>query len=262
MSIFSKVLIFLDSKMIRPEMYSWFHIMFLVILVLAILLVKFKYHNLSNENIKKILFGYALTCLLLEIYKQINFSFHYDLIHTWWSFQWYAFPFQFCSTPMYVALIAALTKSKKLEQACYTFLATYGVIAGMAVMLYPSTVFVNTIGINIQTMIHHASMVFIGLLLLINNKIKYDFKALGSAALVFTICVFIALFLDLSTYYLNIDGGLSMFFISPFHKSSLPVFSIIYTKVNYVLFLLTYIGLFSFGAFLILKAKQLIKLFC
>ncbi|HOP65636.1 MAG TPA: hypothetical protein PLX66_01230 [Bacilli bacterium] len=78
-----KFLMFLDNKMIRPEMYGWFHIMFLIILVGSILLIKFKYHNLSNKNIKYILLIYSIVCLLFEVYKQINFSFNYDSFHTW-----------------------------------------------------------------------------------------------------------------------------------------------------------------------------------
>lgn len=259
MNIFEKILILLDSDMIKPEMYGWFHIMFLIILLLSILIIKFKFNKLNNKKIKKILLIYSIVCLLLEVYKQINFSFNYNLIDTWWEFQWYAFPFQFCSTPMYVALIASLTKNKRIENACYVFLSTYGLIAGIAVMLYPSTVFINTIGINIQTMIHHSSMVFIGALLLINNKIKYTFKSLISGMIVFTICVLIALYIDISTYYLSIDNGLKMFFISPFHESSLPIFNIIYSKVNYILFLIIYILIFTFGAYIVLLFNNLIK---
>lgn len=259
MSFLNKILIFLDSNMVKPNMYGWFHIMFLVLLVLSILIIRFKYNMLDNNKIKKVLLISSLICIILEIYKQINFSFNYDNIHTWWSYQWYAFPFQFCSTPMYIALIAALTKNSKIERACYTFLATYGVIAGISVMLYPSTVFVDTIGINIQTMIHHSMMVFIGIFLIINNKMQYNLKSLLNGTTVFVICVFIALIINISTYYLNINEGLQMFFISPFHLSSLPIFNIIYSKVNYIIFLIIYILAFTFGAYLILLISKLLK---
>ncbi len=160
---------------------------------------------------------------------------------------------------MYVALIAALTKNPKIKKATYTFLATYGLIAGIAVMLYPSTVFIGTIGINIQTMIHHGSMVFIGFLLLINNKTKYSLKDFFPGMMVFIACVLVALTIDVSTYYLGIDGGLKMFFISPFHESSLPVFCDIYHKTNYFIFLFIYILFFSSGSFAVLKITEIIK---
>ena len=75
----------------------------------------------------------------------------------------------------------------------------------------------------------------------------------------FITCVLIALIMDISTYYLHINNGLEMFFISPFHESSLPIFNIIYSKVNYILFLIIYILAFSFGAYLILLISKLLK---
>lgn len=259
MNVFEKVLIFLDGSMTKPQMYGWFHLLSLFVLFISIILIKIKYNKLDNTKIKKILVIYSVICLVFEVYKQINFSFNYDQLHSWWEYQWYAFPFQFCSCPMYIALIAGLTKNKKLEAALYTFLATYGLIAGIAVMIYPSTVFVETIGINIQTMFHHGAMVFIGFLLILNNKIKHDFKALLSTISVFSSCVFIALLIDISTYYLKINDGLKMFFISPFHQSELPVFSLIYDKVSYPIFLIIYIAIFSLGAFIILMLTKPIK---
>jgi hypothetical protein len=234
MNLFEEILKALDKKMVEPQMYGWFHILFLIILISSILIVKLKYNNLSDKSIKRILLIYSIVCITFEIYKQLNFSFNYDDIKTWWSYSWYAFPFQFCSVPMYVALIAALTKNSKVTKSIYTFLATYGLIAGLSCMIYPSTVFVDTIGINIQTMVHHGSMVFIGALLLINNKVEYTLKSLLSSLFVFLICLSIALVIDITTYYVGIDGGLEMFFISPFHTSSLPVFSIIYEKVYHI----------------------------
>lgn len=259
MNIIEKILIFLDSRMKEPTIYGWFHIMFLGIIILLTIIIKKKYSNLSIDKIKKVLLGYALLCLSLEVYKQINFSFNYDEVSTWWSYQWYAFPFQFCSVPMYIALIAGLTKNKKVENACFAFLGTYSLIAGLSCMLYPETVFINTIGINVQTMVHHGSMVVIGFFLLMNNKIEYNLKSLYNATIVFAVCVATALVIDISTYYIGIDGGLKMFFISPFHQSTLPVFSIIYDKVPYLVFLLIYLLLFYLGAFLILKVAQLVS---
>ncbi|MCK7485244.1 MAG: hypothetical protein MZU97_06565 [Bacillus subtilis] len=64
---------------------------------------------------------------------------------------------------MYVALFAGLTKNKKIQQALINFLqGPTGMFAGLAVMLYPNDVFITTIGINIQTMVHHGAMMVVG----------------------------------------------------------------------------------------------------
>lgn len=253
MNVLRQILIFLDANMTPPVSYGWFHWLFLVLTLAALLLIAFRYRNLNDQKIKKALLIYAIITLSFEAYKQINFSFNYDATSSWWVYQWYAFPFQFCSTPMYVALIGALTKNKNIEKACFAFLGTFGLTAGLAVMLYPVTVFVDTIGINIQTMVHHSSMILVGFLLIANRMVKNDRKTMISALSVFLILVVIAIAIDVSTYYIGINNGLEMFFISPFHDSSLPVFNIIYQHVPYLIFLLIYISVFSFGSYILYK---------
>lgn len=257
MNYFERLLIFLDANMKQPVSYGWFHWLFLILTIIILVVIFFRYRNFDNRQIKRILLIYAIITLSLEVYKQINFSFNYDATLTWWSYQWYAFPFQFCSTPMYIALIGAVTKNKTIEKACYAFLATFGLTAGLAVMLYPATVFVDTIGINFQTMIHHSSMIIIGFLLIANQKVAHDRKSLILALDVFLICVAIAISIDVSTYFIGINNGLEMFFISPYHDSSLPVFNIIYQKVPYLLFLVIYIASFALGSYILFRIFHL-----
>ena len=260
MNFFEKMLIILDSSMKEPTMYGWFHIMFLILMISTIIFLAIKYKHPSEKQTKNVLLIYGVTCIVLEILKQINFSFNYEGINTWWSYQWYIFPYQFCSTPMYVALVAALTKNKKLQKSLYAFLATYGLIAGLSCMIYPSTVFIDTIFINIQTMVHHGSMVIIGMFMITSKSIDFNFKTIKDAAKVFIVLIMIALLIDISTYYIGIDNGLEMFFISPFHTSALPVFNIIYDKVPYIVFLIIYILSFTIGCSIpILIAKGCIK---
>ena len=78
----------------------------------------------------------ALVVILLEIYKQINYTFSYEGAITF-DYQWYAFPFQFCSTPMYVGLLVGLFRKGKIHDALCAYLATYAVFAGLCVMIYP-----------------------------------------------------------------------------------------------------------------------------
>lgn len=253
MNFIERLLIFLDANMTPPTIFSWFHWLFLILTVITLLTIFYRYRHLNDHQIDKILLFYALLCFALEAYKQINFSFNYDATSTWWSYQWYAFPFQFCSTPMYIALITSLSKNRFVKKSGYAFLATFGLTAGFAVMLYPATVFVDTIGINIQTMIHHSSMVVIGFLLIANQKVRNDLETMKLALNVFVILVSVAIAIDVSTYYIGINNGLEMFFISPYHDSSLPVFNIIYQQFPYIVFLIIYIASFSLSSYLLYR---------
>ena len=184
------ILEFLDSKMTKPLLYksfseSWFHYLFLLILVIGFYFAVTKMKNLNRKSLNKVFLTYALVLWVFEIYKQIIFTYQAD-----WNYQWYAFPFQFCSVPMFVALIIPFIKNEKLYDGMQTFLGTFAFFAGTAVMIYPSTVFVTTIGINIQTMIHHGVMSVIGLGLLV-NVINLNWKSFLRSMLVFLFLIVI-----------------------------------------------------------------------
>ncbi len=70
-------------------------------------------------------------------------------------------------------------------------------IAGLAVMIYPNDVFVRYLGIDIQTMMVHGSMLAFGIHCLVTNKVKFEFKTALMAALVFMVFASIALILDI-----------------------------------------------------------------
>ncbi len=252
MNQLEKILSFLQSfKMIKPTNYSWFHIVCLIITILITIILIYK-----KPSKKKTMLIISIIMVLFETYKQLSFSYSNGT----WNYQWYGFPFQFCATPMYVALIAGLTKNKKIEECCYSFLATFGLIAGVSVMLYPNTVFVEEVLINIQTMQHHGFMVVMGTYILATHTVNRKYKeVIKEGFSVFLIFVAFALILDIVTYYLNIDGGLKMFFISPFHTSELPVFNIIYEKVPYIIFLLLYLFAFFLGGSIMYEFAKLIK---
>lgn len=236
MNILEKIIKFLQFEMNKPTSYGWFHIMCLLITIIVIyILIK------KRPNLKKTILSISVIMLLFEVYKQLSFSYSGEI----WKYQWYAFPFQFCSIPMYVAFNAGIAKNKNIESFCYSFLATYGLVAGICVMFYPNDVFVKETLINIQTMVHHGSMVIMGVYILSNKVLTNRKETFIKALSVFLVSVALALLIDISTFYFHIDEGLKMFFISPYHKSTLPVFNIIYDKVPYAIFLLLYVLSFS-----------------
>ena len=240
----------LQFTMNKPDMYGVFHIMSLIsVILLSIILIK------HAKNKKKTIFIMSSIMLMFEVYKQLSFSYN-DFS---WSYSWYAFPYQFCSTPMYVGFLYSLIKNKKVSEYLECFLMTYALSAGVCVMLYPSTVFVREAMINIQTMIHHGFMVVMGLYLLFKeNNIKHIYN---KAFTVFFLLSSIAIISNIITYYVGIDNGLELFYISPFHNSTLPIFSIIDEHAPYIVFIISYYLIFSIGSMLPIGIKRLFQKF-
>lgn len=260
MSFLQNVLRLLDLEMETPGLYGWFHLLSLAVTILITAYLCVCHKNDRPETVRRIVLLTAVVVAFLELYKQINYSFTYTdgIVY---DYQWYAFPFQFCSTPMYIGLLAGLTKKGKIHNAACAYLATYSIFAGVCVMLYPSTVFVRTIGINIQTVICHGSMIWIGIYLLATGYVKVEHKTILRAIPVFVVCVTLAAIGNELAYQTGLleTEDFNMFFISPYCDPHLPVYSLVQGVVPFPLCLVIYVLGFSVAAYLMLLAAIGIK---
>ncbi len=259
MKILTFILELLDTRINAPKMLGGFHILWLFITAAATILLC-RYFR-EERYIDKVVFITSVTAIVLEVYKQINYTFSVQDGVIVADYQWYAFPFQFCSMPMYVGLLASLLKKGRVKNALYAFLGTYGLFAGLCVMIYPNDVFCSILGINIQTMICHGSMVAIGIYLLYSGRVKPAHKTALKAMAVFAIAVGTAAILNELAFLVGIvpTETFNMFFISPHCEPSLPVYSLVQSVVPFPFCLIIYILAFSLAAYIILLVSMLIK---
>lgn len=132
---------------------------------------------------------------------------------------------------MFVALIAAYLKPSKFRDALYMFLATYGLFSRFAVMLYPVSVYTTTLGINIQTMVHHGGMAVMGMVLL-SNHVKLKFSSFVYGSYVFVTLTWIAIMFNGIHNTCIQEGTFNMFFINPLYRSEIPVLSLFQPLVS------------------------------
>jgi uncharacterized membrane protein YwaF len=255
MNFFETVLNFLNAQMATPKPYGWFHLLFFGIMIALAIFIVAKYKNGEDKQTRKILLIFAIVMLILEVYKQLNFTYSNG-----WDYQWYAFPFQFCSVPMYIFLMTALIKTGKVQDALFAFLATYALFAGLAVMLYPNTVFIGTIGINIQTMVHHGLIFVAGVYLIASGRVKLKHKTMLKAASVFFIVVTIAFIMNEVSHILNIGETFNMFFISRYEDNHLPILSQVFQTAPYPVFLAAYILGFTLVSYIILICAKVVSI--
>lgn len=260
MVVVQRILSFLDYEMKTPRLFGWFHIVSLILVAVVTFFLCYR-HKQDNENrVRSVVLTTALLVIALEIYKQINYSFSYTNGITF-DYQWYAFPFQFCSTPMYIGLLAGLLPQCKLRDALYCYLATFAVFAGAAVMVYPGDVFVKTVGINIQTMICHGSMICIGVYLFYTGAVKLEHKTLLKAVAVFSCTLSIAVIMNEIAHATGLleRETFNMFFVSRYCEPSLPVYSVVQGIIPYPWSLLIYILGFSAAAYVMLLLAMMIS---
>jgi len=262
MNTFEKIVYALQADMETPATFGLWHIISFVLMIGLCVLLLWRFGNASDKTLRYILLITWGVVFLAEVYKQIVFSFDFDGTTASWSYTWYAFPFQFCSTPLYALPLAAFLKEGKVRSAVLTFLSTFSLFAGLAVMIYPNDVFISLIGINVQTMLHHGSQVVIGVLIAYHERHRIGKRQFLHGVTVFAAFALIAMVLNIAMHYIHlahgIDATFNMFFISPFHDCTLPVLSIFYPLLPYPLFLICYLIGFSLVAALIYGIQYII----
>lgn len=249
MNYLIRFLSFLHSDMKVPQPYGPFHLLF-CFLAIAGGVVLYRRMKPTETNVRRLLLITSVVSILLEIYKQIVFTFAVENGTIVLEFTWHAFPWQFCSTPMYVGLLAALIKNRRVHHILCAYLGSFALFAGTAVMAYPNSVFIDTIGINIQTMICHGVMVTNGIYLLHSGYVQSSRGTLRRAMPVFAVMVGIACLLNEVVYHFDLSNGevFNMFYISQHFDPHLPVYSLIQERLPFFPSLLIYILGFTAAA--------------
>ena len=259
----AEILEILDAEMAEPGLYGWFHNMWLILTAAATILLCKLFREGTPKQVSAVVLSVALAVIFLEIYKQVNYTF---IVEEDGSisrdYQWYAFPFQFCSTPMYVGLLAGILRKGRVHKSLCAYLATYAIFAGVAVMFYPGDVFVQTIGINIQTMICHGSMIVVGVYLLYTGYVKVEMKSVLRAMPVFAVAVAMAAVMNEIAYYTGLTktDTFNMFFVSRHFDSTLPVYGAVHQALPFPLNFIVYILGFTAAASIIMLMAMGVKM--
>ena len=252
MKFFEKILYALQAQMETPKPWGWFHIMWIVLVVISLAILFNLRKKYSNKQLKIVLGIYGIIALILEVTKQIIWSFNYNEITNivTWDYQWYAAPFQLCTTPIFASIICLFLKeNSKIRKGLLAYMAYVTILGSFMTMIIPDSCFTSDIVINIHTMWLHLGSLVVSIYLLMSGAVKIDKQTFKSAFYVFLVFVIIAEILNIGIYNSRILNGetFNMFYISPYFTSTLPVFNIIQENVPFMLFLLIYIIAISLG---------------
>lgn len=259
----NKVFDLLQKEMPEPAAFGWFHCMWIGFMIIAIIGLYLQRKKHSEKQLKWVLGVYGITALVLETLKQLSWSYNMDDMtkSIVWDYQWYAFPFQLCTTPIFVCIISLFLKKGKVRDSLFSYMAFFTILGSISTILIPDSCLINDILVNIHTMWLHLGSFVVSVYLLMTGEISIDFTALKRAFSVFVMFVCIANGLNLFVYNAGVLNGetFNMFYISPYFNSSLPVFDMIQPKVPYLFYLLVYIVALLLGASLIWCVAKLIQ---
>lgn len=263
MNCFEKILYMLQAQMETPKPYGWFHWMWIVFVVISLLILFLLRKKYSNKQLKVILGVYGIVALILEVTKQIMWSFNYDEVANivTWDYQWYAAPFQLCTTPIFASIICLFLKEGKTRTSFLSYMAFVTILGSFMTIIIPDSCFTKDILINIHTMWLHCGSFVVSIYLIMNGAIEVNKENFKNGFKVFLIFVLIAETLNIGIYNSGILNGetFNMFYISPYFISTLPVFDVIQQNVPFILFLLIYIVAIFLGSLIVYFIAYLFK---
>ena len=263
MNIIEKILYALSAEMPEPAGWGWFHIMWLCFIVIAIYLLYRQKNNFNEKQLKTVIGTYSFVALTFETLKQITWSFDWDFVNqvAIWDYQWYSFPFQLCSTPIYVAVICFFLKKSNLRTTLLSYMAFTTILGSIATIFLPDSCFTTVILTNIHTSWLHFGSFVISVYLIMTEEVKLTTENLKKGLKAFVFFVGIAMAMNLIVYNSGVLNGeeFNMFYISPYFESELPVFNTIQKSVPYPIFLFTYVFALSLGSGIIFTIAKILK---
>ena len=246
---------------VGPGMFSWFHILWLVIMVVLCVAVSMLFARKHDDRTdRKVIGCFAVLLVLGEIFKQLF----------WFEFYGYyrfeVFPFQFCSVPIYVSVFATLAPWEKAREVCYKFLAFFGIIGGLAVMLIPSAVlYTYFVPISLHSMLWHSILVAMGVYLIVSRGYGKSIKELLAPYPLYLGFVGLAIVGNILVYKLHLGtpachegDNLSMFYLSPYYPTQFPLLGGL-QEFSYPLFVLAYILIFTLFSLIVWGTAKLVR---
>ncbi len=229
----------------KPKAYGAFHLIFTFVGVLLCILAARKLRHISERGNRIVLFGVGIFLVLTEIYKQL---FYYYYIGNG-SYQWWIFPFQLCSVPMYLCIFASLLKKGKIQHGMFCFMTTYNLLGGIMAFIEPSGIVHEYWTLTLHAFIWHMLLIFVGAYLIASGRFAKTKKEFLSATVGFLALAVLAFSINLIFWDVS-NGSINMFFVGP-QNSSLAVFKQISEKFGWYISTLLYIPTVCLGAFLV-----------
>lgn len=216
---------------------------------------------MRQEKTNLFFFVCGILMLCGEIWKQLTLTFFLGN----GQYDWWHFPFQLCSVPMYILLCYPLLRRTAAIRTALTFLMTYSLLGGIAVFAdttglhYPLpalTFFSYTWHILLIVLGISAGITYLRLLQKENKKALFS-RTLSRAFPLrpFLYATFFYLFCCLTAEIFNLSfdhlGTINLFYINPDYRMQQIVFRDLVPVLGNSTVLLLYIACTVLGAFLL-----------
>lgn len=226
--------------MTPPHPYSAFHLCFAAFGISAAALAAWRLRTGTEGFRIRILAGMGILLALSELYKQL-FLFY---IVNGRQYDWWYFPFQLCSVPMYLCLLLPFAGNRMRHTLC-TFMYSYNLLGAAMVFLEPSGLMHPYWTLTLHSFLWHIVLIFIGLLIGFSGMASASLHSFVKATGLFLGCCLIATVINVLAHPL---GNPDLFYITPYYPNTQIVYSRISARIGIIPGNLIYVGSIVLGA--------------
>lgn len=201
-----------------PQPYSAFHICFTAVGIIIAVLAAYGFSRRTERiNSTRLLFFCGLLLAASELYKQF---FLYYVVNRE-TYDWWYFPFQLCSLPIYFCLLLPLLKNRELKVIVLTFMQDFNLLGGIMALAEPSGLLHPYWFLTLHGLTWHILLIFIGLFIGFSHESDLSLTGYVKTLPLFAVCCSIAAIINVSAKPL---GQADMFYISPYYPNNQVVF--------------------------------------
>lgn len=237
--------------MTPPKAYGAFHLLFTFVGIALSVFFAWKLRKIGERGNRILLVSVGAFLMVTEVYKQ--FFYYYYIGDN--SYQWWIFPFQLCSVPMYLSVIAPFLRAGRVQKGMYHFMTTFNLLGGLMAFIEPSGIIHEYWTLTLHAFVWHMMLIFLGVYLIFSGRFARTLRDFRSATVTFLGLAVLAFLINL-TFWKPSGGTINMFFVGP-KNSPLVFFEWISEQFGWYVSTLLYLPVVSLGAFLVFLPAHL-----
>ena len=197
-------------RMRPPVPYGPFHMIALAIGLPVAIVAAWLLRRASERARNRIILGMGIVLVLMEIYKQLFTTYIVNRgVYDWWIF-----PFQLCSIPMALCIVAPLLKKGRAQGVLYDFLLSFSLMGAVMALAVPPGMMHRYWTLTLHSFIWHFLIIFVALLLGFSGSAARLRGGFWQAAALYVALCAVALAINFAVLH-GVDCQINMFYLGP-----------------------------------------------
>lgn len=198
----------------------------------------------SLNSSERFLFYTGLVMAVSEIWKQWTLTF----ILGGGTYNWWYFPFQLCSIPMYLLLFLPVFHASRIHRIFLTFLMDFSLLSGIGAFLDTSGMHYPLPALTCHSYLWHLVLIAVGIFCGLSSISDHTWHGFSSSVILFASLCGAATVINLT---IGRPHNINMFYISPYYPMSQVIISDLTFGFPNPIRILCYLAVIILGAFLL-----------